>query len=279
MPLVVTGDARPRVVSGHRRLACALQAGLADVPALVILGELTPREIFLIALISNWASPMEDLDKAVCVRKAVEEFEFQPEEVLSQILPALGLEPHPHILEEYLQTAHLEKTLLETIHRKQLPFRGARSLNKFTEKDQKDFAVKIAARAALTAQELMKTAEWLCGFLKASRLRLEAYLRQENLEPLLAHPVWDRCVKGEKLFQALRQRAFPALAAKESAFEALVKQEPAFSGNIRLEAPAFFEDRGYFLRAQVKKPEDLNRFLALLKDRKEWLNSLFDFML
>lgn len=277
-PLLVSGDARPEVIAGHRRLAAARQAGLAEVPALVLERHAEPRDYFLLAVLSNWNGRLDELDKAVCIGKAAGEFGFTPAEIIQRILPALGLEPQPHFFDEYLQTFRLQRSLLQAIRSKQLPFRGARFLAVLSAPDQEEFA-RLAAQAALTSQQVIQISEWLAGLLNASGLPLAAYLKREKIQDLLERPEWDRRIKGEKLAAALRQRAYPSLAAQEARFAAAVGEASGFSGSFKLEAPEFFEDQGYFLRAQIKNPHDLEQFLALLKDRKEWLNSLFDFML
>ena len=184
LPLIVAAGERPEVIAGHRRLACARQAGLKELPALVLTRELAPRELFLIAVLSNWTSRLEDLDKAVSIAKALE-FGFSEEEVIRQILPALGLEAQKHTLEEYVQTRRLQAPLLAAVHAKQLPFRGVRLLGRLGAQDQIDFASCICAHAALTTQELVKTAEWLPDLLRASGCGLAAYLQRETLDALL----------------------------------------------------------------------------------------------
>ncbi len=278
MPIWVTQAASPVIVAGYRRVAAARQAGLSTVPALILNETLAETELFLLAVLCNWQTPWEDLDRAVCLGKA-EALGLDPKEITAAVLPALGLEPANYVFEEYLATAKLDAEVLQAIDEQKLPFRGARQLGRWPRRDQQQFVRLIAVHAALTTQELIKTVESLYGHRCQSGQDLEETLKLLGAETVLNHAVWDRRLKGEKFCQLLREQMHPALTAQEKKFAEALKAAPEFSGDFRVEAPAFFEDQGYQLRAKIKNKADLGRFCQLLEKRREWLNSLFDIML
>lgn len=279
MPLMVTQGEKPLILSGHLRFEAARNAGHSEIPVLVLNHAASPREAFLIAVLSNWQMRWEDADRAYCLGRGLSEFELSPAVAMEMLLPAMGLEPLKHILDEYLETAKLDISLLKAIQEKRMPYRGARQLNRFSIEDQRAFAELIADRASLTAQDLQKVQEWLRGLMRQSGLTLQETLMSSGAEAILSHLIWDRRVKGDKFCQTLREQVHPSLTAQEKRLADALKAVPEFSGDFRVEAPLFFEEQGYQLRAKIKNRADLERYRELLGKHGEWLNSLFDFML
>jgi len=279
MPLIVTSAPRPRILAGHLRFAAARKAGLAEIPVLALNAEVSPQEAFLAAVLSNWQRPWEEADRAYCLVRGVREFGMTSEEATQTLLPAMGLEPAKHVFEDYFETGQLEPSLLRAILEKRMPYRGARQLSRFSMEDQKAFAELVADRAALTAQDLLKVQEWLRSLMRQSGLSLEETLAAHGAETILSHLIWDRRMKGDKFCQTLREIAHPTLTAQEKRLAEALKLVTDFSGDFRVEAPPFFEEQGYQLRAKIKNKGDLLRYRQLLEKHSEWLNSLFDFML
>lgn len=278
MPVWVTADEK-QVICGVRRLNAARLCGRDSVPALVMQESLSARELFLLAVASNWGGDWSDLDRTVCLSKAVAEYALTEEDIHSTLLPALGLEPRKHRIDDYLDTAKLAPALLRAVHEGKLSFRGLRALGRFSPSEQSFFAGSVAAHAALTAQECLQAADWMQTLCRQSGQTLPETLRQTGALAILEHAVWDPRVKAEKFCGVLREKALPSVAAHEKRFTERLQEAPEFSGDFRLEAPAFFEEQGFQLRAKIKKREDLERFRTLLDRRSDWLNSLFDFML
>ena len=279
MPLVVTGGARAVILAGHLRFAAARKIGHSEIPVLALTADVSPREAFMLAVLSNWQMLWDEADRAYCLGRGVREFGMSPEEAIPLLLPAMGLEPEKHIFEEYFGTSLLEPVLLKAIQEKRIPYRGARQLSRFSREDQRAFAELVADRAALTAQDLLKVQEWLRSLMRRSGLSLQETLIATGAESILAHLIWDRRMKGDKFCQALREQVHPTLTAQEKRLAKALKTMTDFSGDFRVEVPPFFEEQGYQLRAKIKNKTDLVRYRQLLEKHGEWLNSLFDFML
>ena len=60
---------------------------------------------------------------------------------------------------------------------------------------------------------------------------------------------------------------------------AKLKEAGELASVCKIEFPPGFEDQGYTLKARLKSALELERFLTLAGRKREWLNSLFDFML
>jgi len=266
------------IVSGHKRLLAAGAAGLQEIPAFEILEAPNSADLYLLALFSNWNQAMSDLDRAWAVKRAVLDFHFDEKTVLEDLLPALGLAPQRHFLEESLEVAGLEAVVLQAIGAGKIPFRGARMLGRFSKSDQRDFTLFIAERAALTTNQLLRTGEWLYDLIKIKGGTLKNLLNSCGLEAILAAPSRDRRQMAEKFYTALRALRFPDLVQKEKEFESIagrIEEGPSFS----LEPPAFFEGEGLTLRARLASPAALDKLAAVLERKRKLFNSLFDIML
>ncbi|HLD50338.1 MAG TPA: ParB/RepB/Spo0J family partition protein [bacterium] len=277
-PILVVGAAPRHIIAGHKRLCAAQAAGLREIPAFEIAAGPDPRDLYLLAIFSNWNQAMSDLDRAWAIHRAVQDYQLSEKSVIEDILPALGLEPQRHFLEEYGEVARLDASVLEAIGAGKLPFRGVRGLNRFSKPDQMDFIQRIVERAALTSNQLLKTGEWLFDLLKLKDISLAALLKTPGLEAALEASSQDRRQKGEKFYAALRALRFPGLARKEKEFESLagkIEADQRFS----LEAPSFFEGEGLTLRAKLPNPEALDKLAAAFSAKRKLFNSLFDVML
>ena len=104
-------------------------------------------------------------------------------------------------------------------------------------------------------------------------------LSLQDMETILDHPVQDRRAKADRLHAALRALRFPRIAGQEKKFSAFSRELREESGDLTVEAPAFFEGEGFILKARVRKPESLERVLEILSRRRNSLNSLFEIML
>ena len=274
-PIVVTGP--HDIISGHKRFLAAAEAGLKEIPAFEISGIQNSADLYLLAVLSNWNQAFHDLDRACAVQRAVSDFKMEEKTVLEDILPALGLEPQIHFLQECLETARLEPSVLKAVDAGHLPFRGASVLGRFSKSGQADFISLIADRAALTTNQLLKTGEWLFDLMKLKKEELPALLKNSGLQAVLAGRQ-DRRQKGEKFCAALRALRFPELAKKEEEFRSLagkIREGDAFS----LEPPSFFEAEGLTLRARLKNPGAVDQLAAVLERKRKLFNSLFDIML
>ncbi len=232
-----------------------------------------------LSVFSNWNQAFSDLDRAFTVKRLSAEFEFSEEIILQDFFPALGGEPDKGLYSEYLDAAGLDSSLLDLIADGFLPFRGAKALSRFSAKDQREW-VSILTRAALTSNQCWKAADWLFDLQKTKGESLKVVLSHHpDLTAVLDPPQTDRRAKADQFFKALWQIRFPRLAEREKKWAGLVREISAGSREIRIEAPAFFEDEGILLKAKLKNRGALDAALNLLGEKRNLLNSLFDVML
>ncbi|MBI3314266.1 MAG: ParB N-terminal domain-containing protein [Candidatus Omnitrophica bacterium] len=278
-PLFVTGDARPVVLSGHRRYQAAQKAQIHKIPVFQIQEPLGPSDCFVFSVLSNWNQNWPDLDRAWTLHQAKEKFHLPERDLMELVLPALGLAAEGHILEQYESVACLDPSLLDWVAEDKLPFRGVQVLARFSGEDQKAFASLIVGEAALTTNQLLKVGQWLYDLLKKERLTLADFFAKYDLGRVLNRGEGDRRQKAERFYALLRHLRFPRLVEYEKKFHALSKSLEENSRELKLEAPESFEAQGFTLHARIANGQALKKVLAILEKEKPSLNSLFDLML
>lgn len=286
MLLPVTAVARDGgyiIVSGESRFLAALQLGWEEIPANLLSPELADKDLFLISVLSNWNERISELDAVFAVERAVQ-LQISEEIILDEILPALGLTPEKRWLDEASEISKLEPSLLEKVAGNKLPYRGIRSLSRFSREDQKYFAENLADKISLTSNQLLKASEWLFDLMKKNKSDLEAILAQPVFHEVLnpAKENKDLRQAAERFFEKLRCIRFPQQTEAEAKFkEAAAPLAPnsQIKNGFWLEAPQQFEEAGIMLHARLRDPKALEKLQQSLEKHRNLVNSLFDIML
>lgn len=278
MPLVVSAGDQPRVVAGHKRAFASREAGLKEVPALVLKDELPEKDLFRLALVSNWREARHELDAAWAVKRAGETG-FDETEILQEILPLLGLPSEHHWLSEFRSVVGLHAELLDALSAGRIPFRGASLLSRFSPEEQAVFAGSLANKLHLTSSQLMKTAEWLLDMMRSPRRPLAEVLQAAPLREVLDCPQKDTRQKTDLFFKHLRDLRFPRLAAQEKAFESHARDIEKGQKGLKIEAPPYFEESGFSLRLKARDPESLDHLMQVLAEKRTSMRELFKIVL
>lgn len=270
---------KKQLVSGHKRVEAAKSLGLRELSALEIQGNYLPDELFLFSILSNWRQDFSDFDKAWILFRGKTEFKITAPETQKELLSLLSLPDDVHLFEEAEKMMRLHPELLNCFAKKDLPFRGARGLTRFTANDQLVFAREIGARVHLTTNQLIQLSDWLFDLLKMTKKPLAAILQDELIVSVLQHSGTDSRQKGEAFIAAVKGLRYPKLTGREEKLKRLTGQLRADFPDMSIEAPASFEAEGFSLKLRIRKPESLDQALDAVKSKRNVLNSLFDFML
>jgi len=278
VPLLVTCGPRPCVISGHKRLAAARNLKLKQIPVLVA-PEMKIKEAFLMGLVSNWKQIYSETDRAKALGLAAKVFGFTQQELLSVVMPLVGLPEDQATLELYLKVDLLGAELKDLVEEGYLPLRGLAFLLKFTRSDQTFFAKNIATRVKLTSSQLLQSGEWLADMIKRTGKGLEALCRQNKLLSGLAVAGMDSRIKADRFFARVKKLRFPGASRYLKGFEAKRNSLSRDLKGWRLEPVQGFEEPGFELHARVKTPEEMEALLRRFSENQAALNSLFEIML
>lgn len=272
--LIVQEEGRQLLLSGHKRLAAAEKAGLAEIPVQILEKKLTPKQQFLAAVISNWGQTPCDLDVMRASVLALRDFKFTEDEYTEELLPALGLAPQRNLIRDVLKTQALEKEVLDAVAAGQLPFKGAAQLLKFPPDDQRVFVREAAQKLRFSVSQLQETVECLYDMMRQSYRTLGELLKDSVFSRILQDEKSDPRQRTDAFMKILREKKNPRLSQMEKDFAGQAGQITSKLDGLSLEAPPYFENQGYFLKMHVRSAESLNQLQQLLAEERSSFNAL-----
>ena len=261
------------LVSGHKRFFMARKKGLDKIPVTWAGENFSERELLLLSLYSNWGQRLNELDQMTAIRKAQRDFRFTEESILTEIMPALGLPSSRGILDDYAQVAGLAPEIHQLIQNKNIPFRGASGLSRFSNAEQ-NLLANVLERVYLTSNQLSKTAEWIFDIKKGKKTTLESVLQKETLKEALENPRTDLRTKGDNFFRAVRFLRFPRLTQEVGKLQK-IKSKVEENKDFLLTWPEGLEKKEILVTARLHGRGDLRRVLAFLETNRSFLESPF----
>ena len=278
MPILVTEGERPVVIAGHKRFYAARALKMKEVPVLIAV-EVKPKDVFLLNLVSNWKQGCSEMDRARALEMATREFHFKENEILSTVMPLLGLAEDKAVLEFYRSVEQFPASFKDLVEDGQLPLRGIIPFLKFSKSDQVYFAVNIGVQLKLTSSQLLQAGEWLVDIMKGTGKCLEALCKEHKVLAGLGTRGMDSRTKSDRFFARVKRLRFPGHSLFIEKFEAKRAGILHDAKGLRLEPVQGVEEPGFELHARVKTPEELERLLEKLSMKRSLLNSLFEIAL
>lgn len=284
MPVIaVKKGAGHVIVSGEARFLAALQLGWDEIPANLLPPTLEDKDLFLISVLSNWSEKISELDAAFALSRALQ-LQIPEQVIFDEILPALGLTAEKRWLDEAREISSLEPGLLENVAANKLPYRGIRSLARFSGEDQKYFAEEIAPKTSLTTNQLLKISDWLFDLAKKNKSDLKTVLSQPAFQAVLDPKEGSRDLRqvSEHFLHAVRQARYPQQVQAEEQFKktaAPLSAQGQIKNGFWVEAPSQFEEPGIMLHARLRDAKSLDKLREALEKNRNLVNSLFDIVL
>ncbi len=263
---------RDILISGHKRYFLGRKKGL-NLPLTRLDESFSEKELFLLSVYSNWGQPLSELDQMTALSKAETDFHFTEEVILADLLPGLGLPTFRAVLNDYRRVAGLIPEIHQLIQAKNIPFRGAAGLSRFSAAEQNLLASALG-RLYLTTNQLSRVAEWLFDMKKGKKISLEALLQEKRLKEVLANPRMDLRTRGENFFAAVRFLRFPRLTEEEGKLKKL-KSIVEENKELQLSWPEGLEKKEILVTARLHGRGDLKRVLAFLETNRSFLESPF----
>jgi len=277
-PVIVTHAGRPAVIAGHKRLRVARILKLKELPVLVA-EKMEPKDAFLLNLVSNWKQGCSDMDRVRAIGLAFREFHFREHEILSVVMPLLGLVSDKTVLGFYRKSDQFPASFKEFVEDGKLPLRGVLPFLKFSGNDQDYFAKNIGAKMRLTSSQLLQAGEWLSDIMKGTGKCLREICQDHKVLEKLNARGMDPRTKADRFFARVKRLRFPGYSLYLEAFEERRSDILHDTKDLRLEPIQGFEEHGFELHARVKTPGELDLLLRNLSLKRSSLNSLFEIAL
>ncbi len=277
-PVLLTHEERPVVIAGHKRLHAARALKIKEVPA-VFVQKMSPRDAFHLSLVSNWKQTCSEMDRILAIDRAVREFRFKDGEVLSTVMPLLGLPRDKALLEFLKKAGQFSVSFKDLIEDGRWPVRSLMPFLKFSERDQNYFARKTGTALRLTSSQLQQAGEWLLDVMRGTGKSLRKLCEEHGLFAGLDQKGMDPRTRADRFFSRVKTLRFPGYSKHLAIFDGKKQEALGDANEFRLEPIQGFEEPGFELHARVKNPQALERLIEKLSLKRTELNSLFEIAL
>jgi hypothetical protein len=219
------------------------------------------------------------MDRSQALAMAVRDFHFDENEILSAVMPLLGLLGDKGALSLYQKADQFTPAFKDFIEDGPLPVRGVLPFLKFSKDDQDYFSKNIRTQVKLTSSQLFQSGEWLSDIMKATGKCLLELCKEHKLLAKLKTRGMDPRTKADLFFAHVKRLRFPGYSLYLEAFEERRADILCDAKEFRLEPIQGFEEPGFELQARVKTPAEFDRLLQKLSSKHSLLNSLFEIKL
>ncbi|OGQ98715.1 MAG: hypothetical protein A2505_02015 [Deltaproteobacteria bacterium RIFOXYD12_FULL_55_16] len=256
------GRATLEIVTGRRRLLAAQQT-LHSISAicLVLPAETPPAEALAINLEDTLLrGDISVVEQAIFFQKIL--VHLEENEAARRFLPALGLEPHRHHLQNLLQLLRLEEHLLGALHEKRLHEGVARELLALNFTDRLSL-YEIIETLSLSVSNQKKITATCRELATRGNTSIMALLCQPEVREILTPQETNIPQKTARLMHWLTEQRFPSLTAAEQEFRSFAATLKLPNGLTLNHSPSFEQDQVH-LSIPFGNREELRRAWPLI---------------
>jgi len=261
-PVLVKSDGQAFIlVTGWKRVEASREAGLKEIPALVIPSESTDLDLFSLAFFESYPGKDFSLaEKALIIKKFIE-FGLSPEELIEEFLSRLESPPERQTIDLLTQLASLDWAL-PSIHRGRWKLSTARLFLSFFPEERRAI---ISVGETLNHNQQAELIELLFTLKKRQKVGLETILAEEEIKPLVQEAARERQPRARlELLSALRKRTFPLVTEINREMQTALRQIN-LSGNSRLDYDHSLEKSSLFISFEARTTEEIELLAEQLK--------------
>ncbi len=266
-------DRNLRIVSGFKRIAAAVQAGIMEVPA-IIRETGDPLLIYWRVVQENYGTRiLHDLEKAEIIRKLKDLHAVGDEDLLSIYLPGIGLKGSRYELDRYLTLGGLNDFLKKSCLMDILLCGTVLEIRHWPESEQTFFSWIVSSFKLGTNKQ-------------RQLVRLFEDLKQK--EHIGLEAIWKNCglqeadpsdINFEKIHRLISEKRFPVLSEHLKRWENL-RDSLHLHPDIKLQIPRFFDGDSITVSFSAANPADFQDKVSQLLEasRKKELEGIYSLL-
>jgi hypothetical protein len=262
-PVIVKSSGQAFIlVTGWRRVEASREAGLKEIPALVMPSGWTDLSLFSLAFFESY--PRKDFslaEKALIIKKFIE-FGLSPEGVIEEFLTRLELPPERQTIDLLRQLASLDWAL-PSIHRGRWKISTARLFLSFFPEERRAI---LDLGEALNHNQQAELIELLFTLKKRQKVGLDTILTEEDIKPLIQAVREKQPRAGLELLTALRKRTYPLVTEINRQMQAALRQIN-LPGNSRLDYDHSLEKSSLTISFEARTREEMELVVEQLKQK------------
>lgn len=238
-----------RPAAGFRRLQVLRELSSDTVPARVSSAD--PGEAFVEALEEHAGQPanLRERVRAVCIG---ERLGWSADRIAQQVLPTLGLSPHPHLVSQHSDLAQLPRELLDLLVGKGFSLRRCLPFCALGRAEAR-LLTRVALNLGLGGRQVEEVFACLQEIAGRESISLDTVVQELDLLETGQGRGWQQALEGRRYPELFRRRAALQQAALDFA-----------GGQVAVGYDQNLCDEGVELRFQVRSGEQLRQVLRAL---------------
>lgn len=255
-PRVQSLNSRYRIVSGFLRVEVCSHQCMKEMEV-EVLGRETPEEkLFLETLHENrFTRGFNWAEQACVLERLMGRWNWSRAQVVEKAMPALGLEPAPKLLEDYLRVASLHGALKREMIRNGCSLANALRIAEWSVEDQAAFA-PLLDRLHLGENLLREFLGLIHEICLRDGISPAEFLRERQVMEIIQDDLRDRPWRTNSLRSYIRKRRYPNLASMEAAFHG-VRSCLHLPRTISVRPSPFFEAKEITVSFRAKTPGEM----------------------
>lgn len=264
-PVVVRRADKYILVSGFRRVH-AFDTNDDKINVLVPKDDLTDKELFILSLRLNEGSVLSDLDRAVVVVKALDEFGLSREEAVEHLATLCGVDRSWKMIQRYYDCGLLEDEVKEYCHTHGLGIKFALALRMCTAEGRAFVMKHVLTRAFFTESEMTHLIEMARELNSIKQCGLRDIFDDTSIKAALENEGYTPKERARAVIAQVSALRFPTITALEGRIRE-IKHSLAGNKNIAFAVPDNFERPYSEITIKFRSRDELEKALNDLQER------------
>jgi len=261
------GSHKYRLVTGFKRLAALKALEKNNVPVFVIEDDLTPLQLFEIALQENLSGQKFKPSENSIILKKLYDFGVESKDIIKNYLPLLGFGRNPKVLELYKDLYKLEKYWLGALDNDRISIDLAFLLVNANETDRQAFWNVVDNLKA--GKNNQKEFWFLCRDIsRKEKTSLKSMLESTEIQQILENQVLTFVQKTDRFKNLLWEKRYPTYMKVKQEYNTIMKSAKLPPG-VNIMHPPYFEGENYGVHFEFASEQEFIQKIQLLQSVSE----------
>lgn len=253
-----------QIICGEGRILACYELNISEIPVIIVYDK-SPKNLLLLSLESNLFRPLNLVEKAEFINRALKVFSM--EETI-KLLPKLNLNPSYHWIEFLQSIESLEEDCKKLLVEQHLNPKIAKVLAGLSSNERKEF-LEVLQKLKLSFSEQKEVLEKLLDYKKRRDL---PFLLPEELKEILKEE--DFNIRKREFFKILKELYYTHYSLKMKKLSSVI--EKFRTKNIYLNFPSYFEKREVEIQFKNTSFEDFQGKLEFIEKNKEEIKKIWE---
>jgi len=246
-----SGTERYRLINGREYYLAALEAGMMELPALLVERRLSDLELYRWCLEDLTAiRPLNPIEISAAFHKLKDHFRLNREEIVQSYFPLLGLGQQDKWYDVYYPLSRLEAPVQRALAEGTVTLETAAALTAAEGGDRMAY-IQVVQKLRLSKSNQRESWVLLSDLSRLEKKSIRDILMEPAVAGILDHTSLTPSQKQERLKQELFGRRYPRYAAAAAQFDHLL-HEARVPPAIQLRPTPYFADEAFHVQTQFR---------------------------